>query len=297
MTKRVLITGASGLLGRACRKEFVDDKSWEVLGLAFSRACSDLRKVDITDETAVRDIITGFKPNIVIHCAAERRPDVVEKKSEETRNLNVEATRYICQEAGKIGAWVLYISTDYVFDGKSPPYKEDAEPNPLNLYGISKRQGEVVTLQVSQENSVLRVPILYGQIEKLSESAVTVLFEKVKDTANTCLMSDYERRYPTHCADIAFVIRQLADKRLQDGSIKGIYHWSGNENMTKNDMAIAMAKAFNLPTNHIQGDKNPSGGAKRPYDAQLDCSRIEALGFGRQTPFKDGIADVLKPYL
>ena len=67
--------------------------------------------------------------------------------------------------------------------------------------------------------------------------------------------------------------------------------------MTKYDMAIAMATVFNLPTNHIQGDKLPSGGATRPYNANIASTRVEELGLGRRTPFKEGILDVLKPFI
>ena len=72
-----------------------------------------------------------------------------------------------------------------------------------------------INFALSSANAVLRVPILYGQVEKLDESAVTVLFPKVKNTSETCVMSDYERRYPTHCDDIAFVLRQLAEKKVE----------------------------------------------------------------------------------
>ena len=72
-----------------------------------------------------------------------------------------------------------------------------------------------VNFALYSANAVLRVPILYGQVEKLDESAVTVLFPKVKNTSETCVMSDYERRYPTHCDDIAFVLRQLAEKKVE----------------------------------------------------------------------------------
>ncbi|XP_021339207.1 methionine adenosyltransferase 2 subunit beta-like isoform X3 [Mizuhopecten yessoensis] len=297
MARRVLITGASGLLGRAVYKEFLSDASWEVLGLAFSRASGNLRKVDITSNDELNKVFDDFKPQVVIHSAAERKPDAVEKQPEATRRLNIDATRHICELAVKTGAWVLYISTDYVFDGKNPPYNEDASTNPLNKYGVSKRDGELVTLEVSKDNGVLRVPILYGDVQNLDESAVTILFDKVKDTGHKCIMNDYERRFPTHCADIAVVIRQLSDKKLQDASIGGIYHWSGDENMTKYDMAVAMATALGISTSHIEADKNPSVGATRPYNANVGCNRVESLGFGRRTPFKDGIVPVLSPFV
>lgn len=78
--------------------------------------------------------------------------------------------------------------------------------------------------------------------------------------------------------------------------MKGIFHWSGDEEMTKYDMAVAMAKAFDLPTEHIKGDNQPSGGSIRPYNAKLDCSRLDAMGIGRRTPFSKCIKGILQPF-
>ena len=174
MRKKVLITGASGLLGRALLKEFTRfSDSWETLGLAFSRAGGDLRRVDLKNKDEVNTVVEEFQPNLIIHSAAERRPDVVEKNEDETTKLNVTATRIIAEAATKANAFMLYISTDYVFDGTSPPYKTTDKPNPLNRYGQSKLDGENATLEFLPRCGVLRVPILYGPVEHLHESAVT----------------------------------------------------------------------------------------------------------------------------
>lgn len=295
--KRVLVTGASGLLGRPILKEFRQSGDWEVVGLGFRRLTGGLTQCDLTDRAAVHKVITEFKPDVIVHSAAERRPDIVETDPTATAQINEEATRAICEEAAAVGAWVLYISTDYVFDGKNPPYMEDSEPNPLNKYGVSKLKGEQITLQVKKDNSVLRVPILYGDVESLQESAVTVLFDKVKVTSQKCVMSDYERRYPTHCADVAYVIKELCSRRMQEpASVQGIYHWSGSEEMTKYDMALIMAQVCNLSTDHIVADKEPSKGAPRPYNAQLHPGRVTALGINKFTPFEQGIKEVLAKY-
>ncbi|XP_070554428.1 methionine adenosyltransferase 2 subunit beta-like isoform X2 [Ptychodera flava] len=244
--KRVLVTGASGLLGRPVLNEFCN-ASWDTLGCAYSRAVGVLKKVDIQDEIQVRQVFEDFKPSIVIHAAAERRPDVVEKQEEATKRLNVDATAMISRIC---------------------------------------------------ESAVLRVPILYGEVEKLGESAVSVLFNPVQDTSKPAPMSDYEIRYPTHVRDIAIIIRKLAEKRLEDSSIKGIYHWSADESMTKYTMASTMCEIFDLPTHHIVADKEPSKGAPRPYNAHLDRSRLEGIGITTHSIlFKDGIKECLKPFL
>ncbi|ESP03650.1 hypothetical protein LOTGIDRAFT_171179 [Lottia gigantea] len=294
--KKVLITGASGLLGRAIFNEFNANSTWKTLGLAFSRPGNHLKKVDLTNFDEVKAVFDEFKPDVVIHSAAERRPDVVENQTDATKQINVDATKNICILADDMKAWVLFISTDYVFDGTNPPYDVNSVPNPLNKYGVSKYEGEKVALASSAENSVLRVPILYGPIEKLEESAVTVLFTKVKVTDTKCTMSNYERRYPTYCPDIAVVIRKLSDERMKNPDIKGIYHWSGDENMTKYDMAVGMAESFDLGIEHIEADNKSSPGAPRPYDAHLDSSRLDNVLQVPRTPFKSIIKDVLKPF-
>ena len=79
--------------------------------------------------------------------------------------------------------------------------------------------------------------------------------------------------------------------------MRGIYHWSGNENMTKYDMAVTMATAFDIPTNHIEADKTPSTGATRPYNSQLSCSRVEDLGIFKRSKFSTEIKDILKTFI
>lgn len=83
---------------------------------------------------------------------------------------------------------------------------------------------------------------------------------------------------------------------MQGEDIKGIYHWSGEENMTKYNMAMAMATAFGLPTEHILADRSPSGGATRPYDAHLDCTKVSNLGIGQQSLFKKSIKLILDKF-
>lgn len=295
---RVLITGASGLLGRAIKKAFSAQlQYWEVLGTAFSRANGDLIKLDLNQKSEVLKTVQNFKPHVIIHCAAERRPDVVEYQAAATYQLNVEATKTMCEAAVECSSWLLYISTDYVFDGKEPPYQVDAQPHPLNKYGLSKLQGEEIVKKNHAEFAILRVPILYGQIENLEESAVTILWKNIRN-AVSCKMSDYERRYPTHTDDVASVILAMTERKVKGENMGGIFHWSGDENMTKYDMAIAMTSVFSLSPDHIIADKTVCTGAPRPYNAHLSSGRLENMGIKpKRTPFKQGIKAVLQPYV
>ncbi|XP_032707880.1 methionine adenosyltransferase 2 subunit beta [Lontra canadensis] len=239
-----------------------------------------------------------FQPHVIVHCAAERRPDVVENQPDAASQLNVNASGNLAKEAALIGAFLIYISSDYVFDGTNPPYREEDVPSPLNLYGKTKLEGEKAVLENNLGAAVLRIPVLYGEVEKLEESAVTVMFDKVQFSNKSANMDHWQQRFPTHVKDVATVCRQLAEKRMLDPSIKGTFHWSGNEQMTKYEMACAIADAFNLPSSHLRPiTDSPVLGAQRPRNAQLDCTKLETLGIGQRTPFRIGIKESLWPFL
>lgn len=142
--------------------------------------------------------------------------------------------------AAACGAFFLYISTDYVFDGRNPPYGEDDAPNPLNVYGRSKLEGERETLRHCPGNClflsflslpsrlscayhrlsvsgavVLRVPILFGEVETVSESAVTSLWLRVQEATEGSTLDHCQQRFPTDTRDVAAVCRKLSERARQ----------------------------------------------------------------------------------
>ncbi|KAE8614476.1 hypothetical protein XENTR_v10008180 [Xenopus tropicalis] len=221
--RRALITGATGLLGRAVYKEFKEN-SWHVLGCGYSRARPRFEYLNLLDAAAVKALIQDFKPHVIIHCAAERRPDIVESQPEFASLLNVVASENLAKEAAGVGAFLIYVSSDYVFDGTSPPYREDSVPNPLNLYGKTKLEGERAVLHNNEGAAVLRVPVLYGDVEKLSESAVTILFDKVQFSNKSANMDHWQQRFPTYVKDVASVCLQLTERRLQVKGTTNLFH-------------------------------------------------------------------------
>ena len=200
---KVLVTGASGLLGRQVMAVLSSEaEAVSCHGLCFSRPGPGLSTLDLTDLEATRKFVLDFKPSHVIHAAAQRFPDKVEADTEAARRLNVESSRTIAEACKEIGARMIYISTDYVFAGDHPPYFPDNKPRPLNKYGETKLEGEAAVLAVDPNFLVLRIPVLYGGVTSLTESAVTVLLEVVR-SGKPASVSSYEVRCPSHTQDIA----------------------------------------------------------------------------------------------
>ena len=141
----VLVLGASGMLGRAVHKALLMSLAGQasVLGTAHSRT-QGLLPLDVTAEPSLREFLAAQAPQVVINCVAERRPDVVEKEPGKAQVLNVRLVEILAEESVRLGFYLVHISTDYVFDGTSPPYKPEDQPNPLNVYGEHKLAAEEV---------------------------------------------------------------------------------------------------------------------------------------------------------
>ncbi|QBG47191.1 SDR family oxidoreductase [Verrucomicrobia bacterium S94] len=287
---KIMITGASGLLGRACAASFAD---LNPVTCAWSRASKNNLKLDLTDSKAIRSAMERIKPGLIIHAAAERKPDICETRQDLTLRLNVDATRTIATFAAETGAKMIYISTDYVFDGSHPPYSVDAATNPLNYYGQTKRTGELATHTASADHIVLRVPILYGEVENLKESPVTLMLHKLLDPAPVA-EDHWAVRFPTYVGDIAATLRNWLPT-LDKAS--GIYHFSGKEALTKFEMLKIMGEVLHLSSEHLSANLEPPSGAPRPKNCQLDISRLAACTRLQQTPFRENIGRILKPFL
>lgn len=283
---RVLVTGASGLLGRAVVAA-AEARGDEVVGVAYSRAHGALRKLDLCDADAVRALLADVQPDAVIHTAAERRPDAMEAHPDEARRLNVDVPSQLVAACATLErpARLVHLSTDYVFDGAHPPYRPDDAPHPLNAYGQSKLDAEKAIAAASQpgQATCVRVPVLYGDTEYDGESAVNVLLGALQQTA-PAKMDAHGVRFPTNVADVARFL--LAVCAYDQGPLPPILHFSAAEAMTKYDMCLTMAAAWEaasgvkVVTDHLVPERTPDPNAatQRPGNCQLDTQASVALG-------------------
>ena len=283
---RVLITGASGYLGREVWNQLRADHT--VTALGFSQSLPGLQSVDLRDADALGTLVKVVQPEIVVHCAAYRDPDFCEAHPEDAYRLNVDPVETFMQTL-PAASRLIYISTDYVFDGNEPPYAEDAARRPINEYGRTKRAAEDVA-RARSTSIVLRVPLLVGCGLTFEESGfIAKAVQAIEDHPE----SEWDhviQRYPTAITDVAAAIRFLLEQ--QDAA--GPYHFSQREGGTQYEWVCRLAAILGYPTDGIQPAHTlTQRPATRPWNSQLANHRLAALGFKRHTPFASVARDVL----
>ncbi|KAF3927728.1 hypothetical protein ABW21_db0206313 [Orbilia brochopaga] len=269
MAKKVIVTGATGLLGRKVVQAF-NEAGWEVTGTGtvllhvYTVSCAG----HLSNGDEVGKLMDEVQPLVIVHCAAEKSPDRCANDPAATKQLNVEASRLLAQEAAGRNAILIYISTDYVFDGTpgAAPYEADAETNPPNFYGETKRDGEKAVLEGSDRAVVLRVPLLYGSGEN-HESAVNTLIDTIWNKAgkNKVEMDHWAIRYPTNTEDVARVLKDIAEKYTTTdiATLPRVLQFSSEDKCTKYEICDRLSHVLALPINHIVAndavDPNSSG--------------------------------------
>ena len=244
---KTLITGSNGLLGQKLVKLLTENNEPVI---ATSLGKNRLHKIltgytyqslDITNEKQVREVLTHFRPEVVIHTAAKTNVDQCELEQEACDQLNVKAVEYLVSSCSQINAHFVHLSTDFIFDGRRGPLDENAIPNPISHYGRSKLQAEEF-LQKSDINwSIIRTVLVYGVAYDMSRSNIVLRVKNSLEAGKTIQVVNDQWRTPTLAEDLAMGCYLVA----QNGRT-GIYNISGEELMTPYEMAIKTAEFFKL---------------------------------------------------
>lgn len=260
---RVLITGANGQLGNELLK--VLDKH-EVFG--FSK-----EELNITDAKNVSDKLQEVEPNVVIHCAAYTNVDGCESESDLAYKVNASGAGNIAAECLRLGAAMVYVSTDYVFDGqKGQPYYEFDKPNPINAYGRTKLAGEEIVKSLLKHYYIVRTAWLYGNQGGNFVKTMLKLAEK-QDKLN--VVND-QIGSPTNALDLAKAIGTIIESNKY-----GVYHATNSGSCSWFDFAkkIFDIKGINVGVNPITSDQL-NRPAKRPEHSILNNFNLQAnLGY------------------
>jgi dTDP-4-dehydrorhamnose reductase len=307
---RVLITGATGLLGRQLVKAVEETTTWDVRGFGLRRARPPATLAcDLAVCGAAAQQIEAFRPHVVIHLATERRQEAMRKEPARAEFLNVDVVGVIAAACEQRGAWLLFLSTDRVFDGTAAPYAEDAATSPTSEYAKQKVRAEELVLTASPRAAILRVPLLYGPVHFVGESSVTSIFADLR--SGVWRADDRRTRYPTWAGDVAGILCSMVRLHCEGTSLAGIFHWQGGEGVSRREMQLLITEVAGLYA--AQSGEAPEWAASVPPGAasgasaglpsescsRLACMRLEALVDGTRfrTPFREGLHICIPPLL
>lgn len=308
----ILITGASGMLGRALHRLLnKHPNEYNVIGTGLTRLSVDhfhkfypppsddnsmapsattvnLHYLNLLDHAATTEFLTKHRPDVIVHCAAERFPDAFEKNAEESYKLNVDSTKHLARECLRLGQeedgkpFLIYLSTSYVFDGGAisedfPPYHPTkSKAHPLNSYGQSKWDGECAVREIlnpgescdangsdekiNGQGIVVRVPLLYGEdcLDLKESPALEMMnvFLPTSEELSQKKIDDWAMRFPTNVEDVAKVLKMMIDQLVipsKRGRFSaGTYHVASPHGTTKYHLALLQAKLLNISSDSVQ---------------------------------------------
>ncbi len=281
---KVLVTGSAGQLGQDLVL-LLQAQGHEVLGC-------DRQEMDITDLDQCVEIIGGFAPDAVIHCAAHTAVDVAETDIDAAYLINATGSRNVALAAEKAGAKLVYISTDYVFDGMgTQPYHEYDNTDPQSIYGKSKRAGEVLVQSLSSKFFIVRTSWVYG---KYGNNFVKTMLKLGQEKPLLQVVDD-QKGSPTYTVDLANFLLELIQTEKY-----GIYHASNTEFCTWYEFTQAIfAEAEDILGLKFTAKLEPCSTeqfprpAPRPQYSVMEHLAIRTNGFQDIRPWREGLRDFL----
>ncbi|WP_417870517.1 dTDP-4-dehydrorhamnose reductase [Vibrio furnissii] len=269
---RVLITGGRGQVGYCLTKQLSECGSNTVLSL-------DKKDLDITNQNAVIATVQEFKPTIIINAAAHTAVDKAEEEIELSYAINRDGPKFLAEAAQEVGAAILHISTDYVFEGtKDGEYLETDMTNPQGVYGASKLAGEEAVMSACEKHIILRTAWVFGEH---GNNFVKTILRLGSERNELSIVAD-QYGGPTYAGDIAKVLVKISNRLSKDEPVEfGLYHYSGLPHVNWCQFADAifdsavrqgvLTKKPNLKS--ILSDQYPTP-AKRPGNSRMSTKKI-----------------------
>ena len=271
---KVLVTGVAGQLGYDVIKE-LESHQIEYLGV-------DRDTMDLTDENTVRQVITNFGPDAVIHCAAYTAVDKAEDDVEACRKVNVDGTRYIAEVCREINAKMVYISTDYVFPGTGEQFYEvDDIKGPQNVYGQSKYDGELEVQRLLEKYFIVRISWVFG----INGNNFIKTMLRLGETRNALTVVADQIGSPTYTYDLAKLLVEMVENEQY-----GVYHAHNEGVCSWAEFATEIFKQANLNVTVIPvpSTEYPTRAA-RPLNSRMSTARLTEKGFGLLPIWQDAL--------
>ena len=257
---------------------------------------SQYQSLDITKKDEVLKTVSDFDPDYVINTAAMTNVDQCESEKEKCADLNIKAVEHLLEACKMVEARLVHVSTDFVFDGQSGPYKETDKPNPVSYYGWSKLEAENRIQEAGSDHCILRTILVYGIVADMSRSNIVLWVKDSLEAGNDISVVNDQWRTPTLAEDLAMGC-YLACKK----NATGIFHIGGPDMMSPYELAINVADHFDLDKSliHETDGTKFTQAAKRPPKTGLDISKAKLeLGYNPRS-FNEGLsltADLILKY-
>jgi dTDP-4-dehydrorhamnose reductase len=262
----MLITGGSGYLGGWVVQLAQDD--WDVTATYLAHAVDesgvDWRRLDVRDGAAVASLVEKVRPRVIVHTAS-LNPGL----GEDFDAVNADGSGNVARAAANVGARLIHISTDVVFDGQRGNYVEDDSPNPITVYGCSKALAEEAVLASGAEAAIVRTSLIYGWRPTVARAAQWMI-DDLRAGKPVRLWTD-EMRCPIWVESLAAAVVELADL-----SYTGILHIAGAQILSRYEFGVRMLRFHGVDPSPVVPTTSPKG-RLRPLDCTLDCSRARSL--------------------
>lgn len=274
--KKLLVTGASGFLGwNLCQ---LAKQEWCVYGTYFSHSLEipgvNLLKVDLTDFQEIKFIFQKIQPAAVIHTAAQSSPNFCQSYPDESHSINVTASCNIAGLCADDAIPCAFTSTDLVFNGLNPPYKETDPVSPVNLYGEQKVMAEEGMLEHYPMTAICRMPLMFGMAVPPAASFIQPFIQTLRESKELNLFTD-EFRTPVSGKTAGQGLLLALEK------VQGRIHMGGKERVSRYDFCRLLVEMLQLPAAGLKAcrQQDVKMAAPRPPDVSLDSSMAFSLGY------------------
>ena len=292
---KVLVTGANGFVSYYLIRQLLH-QGYSIIGtglgnnrLPFTADNFEYRELDITNRESVITVLQQYKPQFIVHTAAISKPDECEKDHQLAYQINVQGTINLLEEAERIGAFFIYLSKDFVFDGLKGMYRENDPLGPVNYYGVTKQLAEEKVRMSQLKWAIVRTVLVYGMSYSGKDNIVTSVAKSLQNGKPLNIYND-EVRTPTFVEDLASGITAIIGREAA-----GIFHLSGADIYTPYQIACAVAEYLQLDQALIKPVTRETfeQPALRPLKTGFDLTKAkEQLGY-QPISFPEGLKRTL----
>ena len=283
--KKILVTGSAGLIGTQIVKDLLDNH--KQVYSCYNKTKPELgiiTHLDLTKKDDIVNTMNRIKPDVVIHLGAMTDVELCETETELAKKINTDATEILALESEKYNTFFVYMSTDYVFDGKVGMKKENDEPNPINFYGKSKLDGERVFKKITTPNIIVRTSTPFGIHSKKISFPIWVKKNLELEKEISVVVNQYTS--PSYVPNISKMIIEIMERK-----ITGIIHLAGATKISRYDFAVQISKIINANKQFLKLIKmdQMDWKAQRPADSSLSVSKANKILKNKPEKIEDSL--------